>query len=154
MMIRSRATIALLTGLVLCSMALGAVPSPERDDAIQARITDVVTAMVQDGTTQEQVEALQQAADGRREALLVQLALFLNDSESTEESMVGALLVQALDDPWIPQAAYTDYPWRRNARLVPLLPRRGGHVGFHDRGDGSPWYNRCIGHFVDHQLGR
>lgn len=97
MMIRSKATIALLAGLVFCSMALGAVPSPERDDAIQARITDVVTAMVQDGTSQEQVEALRQAADGRREALLVQLALFLGDSESTEESMVGALLVQALE---------------------------------------------------------
>ena len=96
-MIRSRATTALLTGLVFCSMALGATPSLERDDAIQARITDVVTAMVQDGTTHEQVEALRQAADGRREALLMQLALFLDDSESTEESMVGALLVQALE---------------------------------------------------------
>jgi len=96
-MIRSRAMIALLTGLVLCSMALGAAPCPERDEAIQARINDVVTAMVQDGTTGEQVEALRQAADGRREALLVQLALFLGDSESTEESSVGALLVQALE---------------------------------------------------------
>jgi len=89
--------IALLTGLVVCSTALGAAPSPERDDAIQARITDVVTAMVQDGNTREQVEALRQAADGRREALLMQLALFLSDSESTEEAMVGALLVHALE---------------------------------------------------------
>lgn len=67
---------------------------------------------------------------------------------------VPTLLIQALDDPWIPQTAYTDYPWQRNARLVPLLPRGGGHVGFHDRDADSPWYNRCIGHFVDHQLGR
>jgi predicted alpha/beta-fold hydrolase len=70
------------------------------------------------------------------------------------EIEIPTLMIHALDDPWIPRTAYTDYPWQRNARLVPLLPRAGGHVGFHDRDDGSPWYNRCIGHFVDHQLGR
>jgi predicted alpha/beta-fold hydrolase len=67
---------------------------------------------------------------------------------------VPTLVIQALDDPWIPASAYLDYPWQQNPCLVPLLPRAGGHVGFHDRDDRSPWYNRCIGHFVDHQLER
>jgi len=67
------------------------------------------------------------------------------------EIEVPTLLVHALDDPWIPSSAYLDYPWQRNPNLVPLLPRAGGHVGFHDRDDRSPWYNRCIGHFVDQQ---
>lgn len=64
------------------------------------------------------------------------------------------LLVQALDDPWIPHEAYTGYAWSENPQLMPLLPRGGGHVGFHDRDRGSPWYNRCIGQFVDRQQER
>jgi len=134
-MIRSKATIALLTGLVFCSMALGAVPSPERDDAIQARITDVVTAMVQDGTTQDQVEALQQATDGRREALLVQLALFLNDSESTEESMVGALLVQALE--FTPEEKLTAVLPHLETESVSLRTVLAEILGTIDRPDGG-----------------
>ena len=44
-----------------------------------------------------------------------------------------ALLVHACNDPWIPSATYTTYPWERNPKLTALLPKSGGHVGFHDR---------------------
>jgi hypothetical protein len=58
-----------------------------------------------------------------------------------------ALVISAQDDPWIPAEPYTSYPWRRNPRLVPLLPRRGGHVGFHGRGSRVPWHDRCTAQF-------
>ena len=58
------------------------------------------------------------------------------------------LVVFAQNDPWIPAASYLDYPWHRNPNLVPLLPESGGHVGFHARGDGTPWHDRCIERFA------
>ncbi len=56
---------------------------------------------------------------------------------------VPMLLVHALDDPWIPARAYLDYPWRDNPALLPLIARRGGHVGFHGRGSAMPWHDRA-----------
>jgi len=58
------------------------------------------------------------------------------------------LVVHALDDPWIPGGVYLDFPWSRNASLLPLLPRGGGHVGFHARDDRTPWHDRCIAAFL------
>lgn len=66
---------------------------------------------------------------------------------------VPTLLIHALDDPWIPAAVYSDYPWDDNDQLFPLLPDGGGHVGFHDRTSRTPWYNHCIGLFVEGLLG-
>jgi predicted alpha/beta-fold hydrolase len=59
------------------------------------------------------------------------------------------LIIHAQDDPWIPADAYTSYPWNENPYLIPLLPRGGGHVGFHGRGSPSPWYDRCLEIFFD-----
>jgi predicted alpha/beta-fold hydrolase len=69
------------------------------------------------------------------------------------EIRTPTLLIHARDDPWIPHEAYTDYPWRRNPQLLPLLPRSGGHVGFHDRDRDTPWYNRCIARFLERRTG-
>ncbi len=33
--------------------------------------------------------------------------------------------------PALPGALYSSYDWSRNKALMPLLPTRGGHVGFH-----------------------
>jgi predicted alpha/beta-fold hydrolase len=55
------------------------------------------------------------------------------------EIRVPTLLVHARDDPLVPVAPYLHFPWQDNRRLTPLLPKRGGHVGFHGR-DGVPWY--------------
>lgn len=59
------------------------------------------------------------------------------------------LLIHALDDPWIPASMYTDYPWAKAPALQPLLPRSGGHVGFHARDSRVPWHDRCIEIFLE-----
>ena len=60
---------------------------------------------------------------------------------------VPTLVISALDDPWIPGRLYTEYPWRENPCLVPLLSSGGGHVGFHDAASPTPWHARCIERF-------
>jgi uncharacterized protein len=57
-------------------------------------------------------------------------------------------VIHALDDPWIPSAPYLAYDWRRNPNLTPLLPRRGGHVGFQGRNRRVPWHDLCIAQFL------
>ncbi|HZD26803.1 MAG TPA: alpha/beta fold hydrolase [Alphaproteobacteria bacterium] len=64
------------------------------------------------------------------------------------EIRVPSLLIHAQDDPIVPAAPYLDYPWRRQPNLVPLLPRHGGHVGFHGS-DRLPWYATAIAGFLD-----
>jgi predicted alpha/beta-fold hydrolase len=62
------------------------------------------------------------------------------------EIRVPTLVVHALDDPWIPAGSYLGVDWAGNRYLTPLLPGRGGHVGFHDA-EGT-WHNRVAGAFV------
>lgn len=62
---------------------------------------------------------------------------------------VPTLVIHSLDDPWIPASAYTDYSWSRNPKLIPLLSRRGGHVGFHAAGTRTPWYDACIARHLE-----
>jgi predicted alpha/beta-fold hydrolase len=65
---------------------------------------------------------------------------------------VPTLVIHALDDPWIPSAAYTRVAWANHSSLVPLLAEGGGHVGFHARGSTVPWHDRCVGiFFKEHQ---
>ncbi len=65
-----------------------------------------------------------------------------------DEIRVPTLVIHAQDDPWIPAAVYTSYAWPRNRNLIPLLPRRGGHVGFHASGSTVPWHDQCIASFL------
>ena len=55
------------------------------------------------------------------------------------------LLVHARDDPFVPAAAYLALDWRRLPHLTPLLPKGGGHLGFHDRA--GSWHLRRIAAF-------
>jgi predicted alpha/beta-fold hydrolase len=64
------------------------------------------------------------------------------------EVRVPTLLIHAQNDPWIPADAYRRFDWSVNPRLVPLLPRGGGHVGFHGLGSRIPWHDRCIAQFI------
>ncbi len=63
---------------------------------------------------------------------------------------VPTLVLGALDDPWIPGALYSGYDWRSNPSLVPLLPRHGGHVGFHGAGNRQPWSDLAVARFFEH----
>jgi hypothetical protein len=67
------------------------------------------------------------------------------------EIRVPTLVIHALDDPWIPGETYRAFDWRRSPALSPLLPRRGGHVGFHGRDERLPWHDRCFAAFLDSQ---
>ena len=66
-----------------------------------------------------------------------------------DQIRVPTLVIHSLDDPWIPASAYTDYAWSANSNLIPLLSRRGGHVGFHAAGTHSPWHDDCISHYLE-----
>lgn len=61
---------------------------------------------------------------------------------------VPTLVVHALDDPWIPRAAYDGFDWAANASLHPLISPRGGHVGFHGVGSDTPWHDQAAVAFV------
>ena len=57
------------------------------------------------------------------------------------------LLIQARNDPIVPAAPFMQYSWRDNPMLTPLLPRGGGHVGFHGR-EREPWYLSAAARFI------
>ena len=48
------------------------------------------------------------------------------------------LLIHAQDDPFVPVQPYLEQSWSRHSRLTPVLPRSGGHLGFHE--PGGIWY--------------
>jgi hypothetical protein len=62
---------------------------------------------------------------------------------------VPTLMIHALDDPWIPAAPYLEFDWHSAPRLIPLLSKSGGHVGFHGRGSAAAWHDRCIVEFFE-----
>ncbi len=62
---------------------------------------------------------------------------------------VPTLVLAALDDPWIPGVLYSGYDWAGNGALTPLLPARGGHVGFHGAGSREPWSDEAVARFFE-----
>lgn len=60
---------------------------------------------------------------------------------------IPTLVLAALDDPWIPGALYSGFDWAGNKALTPLLPRQGGHVGFHGVGQSEPWSDSAVARF-------
>ena len=62
---------------------------------------------------------------------------------------VPTLLIQAVDDPIVPAASHSDYAWHRNRKLVPLLTRHGGHVGFAGKDSRVAWHDLCTTQFLD-----
>lgn len=59
------------------------------------------------------------------------------------------LAIHAHDDPFVPVAPYLEVPWSDHPRLLPLLPKGGGHLGFHD--PSGIWYLRQIEAFFAHR---
>ena len=66
---------------------------------------------------------------------------------------VPTLLVQSLDDPWIPPDAYTSYPWRDNPMLCPVFPAPPSlpQAGVKRR---APQNDSTTGHLVHSVTGR
>ena len=62
---------------------------------------------------------------------------------------VPTLILGAMDDPWIPGALYRAYDWASNRSLTPILPDRGGHVGFHGTDSQLPWSDRAVARFFE-----
>ena len=52
------------------------------------------------------------------------------------------VVLQSKDDPFIPWPAHRDFDWSQNEHLAPVHTDRGGHCGFHGRGDPLPWCSR------------
>jgi predicted alpha/beta-fold hydrolase len=67
---------------------------------------------------------------------------------------VPSLLIQALDDPWIPNEPYRRYAWRSNPSLTPLLADSGGHVGFVGVDRRTPWHDLAMARFLDAVVSR
>jgi uncharacterized protein len=57
------------------------------------------------------------------------------------------LLIHAQDDPFVPAAPYLEHAWSKTPQLTPLLPKSGGHLGFHD--PMGVWHLRQIELFFD-----
>lgn len=55
------------------------------------------------------------------------------------------LLIHAQDDPFVPADPYLEHRWSGSPRLTPLLPKSGGHLGFHD--PMGVWHLRQIEEF-------
>jgi len=60
---------------------------------------------------------------------------------------VPTLVIHALNDPWIPGRIYRTVDWAANPRLKPVLPRGGGHLGFHGWGSPHPAHDRWMSEF-------
>ncbi len=56
---------------------------------------------------------------------------------------IPTLVLHARDDPWIPSRALDTFDWRTVPHVRAILPRRGGHVGFHDQSTRVAWHDRC-----------
>ena len=65
------------------------------------------------------------------------------------EIRIPGLVVHALDDPWIPSAAYTAHDWAGTPNLSPVFPSGGGHVGFHGRSGRAPHHDQCLVRFLE-----
>jgi uncharacterized protein len=63
---------------------------------------------------------------------------------------IPTLILDALDDPWIPGSLYRGYDWASNRSLTPVLPDHGGHVGFHGTDSRQPWSDRAVLRFFEH----
>ena len=65
------------------------------------------------------------------------------------EVRTPGIVIHALDDPWIPSPAYTGHDWAATPDLTPILPRTGGHVGFHGRHGRAPHHDQCLVRFLE-----
>lgn len=59
------------------------------------------------------------------------------------EIQTPTMMIQAYNDPWIPAKTYTRIDWQQLDKFILLMPRHGGHCGFHDE-SGDTWHDRNL----------
>jgi len=97
---RTLAALATAGGLLLAAVlapASACAAAPMGSD-LRPAITRAAEAIVrQDAGAEEQMRALREAGKDRRTEMLKEIAAFLSDSNSTEQSMAGALILNRLE---------------------------------------------------------
>ncbi|MBM3550308.1 MAG: alpha/beta fold hydrolase [Alphaproteobacteria bacterium] len=77
------------------------------------------------------------------------------DANAAKNFLAGArlptLILQALDDPWIPAQCYTAIDWATLPAIQPVLTKGGGHMGFHGADSLTPWHDRVTAHWLARQ---
>jgi uncharacterized protein len=72
----------------------------------------------------------------------------LNSSQNfLDRIRTDTLMIHAQDDPFVPATPYFEQAWSKMPKLTALLPRSGGHLGFHD--PLGVWHLRQIELFFD-----
>ena len=66
---------------------------------------------------------------------------------------IPMLLLHARNDPWIPATPYEDIARATPPNVTLMLTDDGGHVGFHDRRNDTPWYNTVIQAYLERVTG-
>ncbi len=75
-------------------------------------------------------------------------------AQCSSQQFLGAidrdtLIINALDDPFLPEACYPYKEVAANPRLQLITPKYGGHVGFVLRGERYFWIEKKIASFLD-----
>lgn len=65
---------------------------------------------------------------------------------------IPLLLLHARNDPWIPADPYEDIARSTPPNVTLMLTDNGGHVGFHDRHNTTPWYNIVIQAYLERRV--
>lgn len=64
-----------------------------------------------------------------------------------------ALVVHAMDDPWIPAASYAVIDWTRLSNVETAFSPRGGHLGFHGAGSRIGWHDLATAAWLERKFG-
>ncbi len=62
---------------------------------------------------------------------------------------IPTLMINALDDPFLPDACYPYKEIKTNSRITFLTPKHGGHVGFTTLGEDCYWSEKVISQFIE-----
>jgi predicted alpha/beta-fold hydrolase len=77
------------------------------------------------------------------------------EANAAKNFLAGAnlptLILQALDDPWIPAQCYMAIDWSTLPAIQPVLAQGGGHMGFHGADSLTPWHDRVTAHWLAEQ---
>ena len=77
------------------------------------------------------------------------------DANAAKNFLAGAtlptLILQSLDDPWIPAEVYAAIDWANLPAIETVLTPGGGHMGFHGADSFTPWHDRVTAQWLARQ---